>query len=158
MKTLLTSAFFFAATFLVNHPGKAQLACTRVVMPEDILLSANINVAAGPVGPKVMYGVVQGMSGVLPGATVWLHGSSTVAVANSDGVFELPVPAGATEVEITCSYAGLQEEVLTLPVAEPSNTVYLLRAQTPKGKHFVSDLTFKERYGLTVKKVPNPAQ
>ena len=84
---------------------------------------------------------------------MWLHGSKTVAVANSEGIFELLVPAGTTEVEVTCSYAGLQEEVVTLPVDEPGSTVYLLRNQTPGGKHFVSDLTLKDRCDLLVKKV-----
>jgi len=153
MKTLLTSAILALFTFMAL-PSQAQLAYTRVVLPEDVLLSSNIGTATvkGETG-KGVYGVVQGSSGVLPGATVWLSGSKTVAVANSEGVFELPVPQNVSEVEVTCSYAGLQEEVLTLPVDEPGNTVYMLRKETPKGQHFASEYSLKARGEQLLKKV-----
>ena len=154
MKTASTCFLLLAASLLTTMPGRAQLAYGPVALPAGQPQRTTTAATAAPrsTEPRVVYGVVQGLHGVLPGATVWLHGSRTVAVANSEGVFELPVPTGTNEVEVTCSYVGLREEVLTLPVAEPGNTVYLLRAQTPSGKHFVSDLTLKDRYDLLTKK------
>jgi hypothetical protein len=154
MKATSASVLILLASLLAL-PATAQLAYTRVVMPEDILLSANIDAEPEAGSAKMVHGIVQGMRGVLPGATVWLHGSKTVAVANAEGIFELTVPADATDVQVTCSYAGLQEEVITLPVDATTNNVYLLRTKAPAGAHFVSDFTMKDRCELLVKKVRN---
>ena len=78
-------------------------------------------------GYKVVHGVVQGPQGALPGATVWLHGSRTIAVANAEGEFELRVPADAKVVELTCGYGGLEDEVVRLAPVQALGSVYLLR-------------------------------
>lgn len=83
---------------------------------------------------KMVHGVVQGQQGSLPGATVWLRGSSTIAVTNAEGEFELRVPADAKTVELMCSYAGLQDEVVNLAPVQALGSVYLLRAQPSTSK------------------------
>ncbi|GAB3722170.1 hypothetical protein GCM10027594_02830 [Hymenobacter agri] len=76
---------------------------------------------------KTVHGVVQGKQGALPGATVWLRGSRTMVVTNAEGEFELRVPADAAIIELTCGYAGLQDETLRLPAVQALGSVYLLR-------------------------------
>ena len=76
---------------------------------------------------KTVHGVVQSPQGALPGATVWLHGTRTVVVTNAEGEFELRVPADARVIELTCGYAGLQDEVVRLPPVQALGSVYLLR-------------------------------
>ena len=78
---------------------------------------------------KVVRGVIQGKDGALPGATVWLQGTSTVVVTNSEGEFELQVPADAKTVKLTCSYGGLQEEEVTTAPVQALGSVYLLRTK-----------------------------
>ena len=80
---------------------------------------------------KLVHGVIQGQDGVLVGATVWLRGTRTIAVTNSEGEFELRVPADAQTVVLLCSYGGLQEEVVHLAPAQALGSVYLLRSKKP---------------------------
>ena len=79
----------------------------------------------------MLHGVVQGQHGVLPGATVWLQGTRTIVVTNSEGEFELRVPVNIKSIRLTCGYGGLQEETVTLAPAEALGSVYLLRPKTP---------------------------
>lgn len=83
---------------------------------------------------KTVHGVVQGARGSLPGATVWLRATNTLAVTNAEGEFELRVPADAKIVELTCSYAGLQDEVVQLAPVQALGSVYLLRSSTQPGR------------------------
>ena len=78
--------------------------------------------------PVLLHGVVRDQHGVLPGATVWLQGTTNVAVANAEGLFELLVPADKAEANVTCSYAGRRSEAATLSLntsPEDMTTVYL---------------------------------
>ncbi|WP_092675160.1 carboxypeptidase-like regulatory domain-containing protein [Hymenobacter arizonensis] len=79
---------------------------------------------------KLVHGVVQDANGALPGATVWLHGTQIVVVTNSEGEFELRVPTTAKVVQLTCSYGGLHEEVVTMAPVQAMGSVYLLRPKT----------------------------
>jgi hypothetical protein len=148
------STFLFCSLLSLNTPVQAQMAFDRLVMPEDVLVNNTPEATRKPGEPKLVHGVVEGAQGALPGATVWVTGSHTVAVANSEGVFELSVPDNATTVQVTCSYGGLQEEVVTLPVDEPVSKVYLWRPKAASGQRFVSEINLKTR--LMARK-PRPA-
>jgi hypothetical protein len=76
---------------------------------------------------RVLFGTVHGAQGALPGATVWLAHTRTIAVADANGQFALPLPEGQSRVEVTCAYAGLESEVLTLDADAPAPTLQLLR-------------------------------
>ena len=104
-------------------PVRAQFASTQLA---DIEASTSYAPKEVP-AYKVVHGVVQDKNGALPGATVWLHGSRTIAVANADGEFELQVPANAKIVELTCGYGGLEDEVIRLAPVQALGSLYLLR-------------------------------
>ena len=114
---LLCSALPLRAQYALNKLTASSSKATGEIDPEEAPKS----------GYKVVHGVVQGQQGALPGATVWLHGSRTIAVANAEGEFELRVPADAKIVELTCGYGGLEDEVVRLAPAQALGSVYLLR-------------------------------
>ena len=124
-----------ALSCLLSFTASAQLAFTRFVMPVDVLL-ASATQAEEPVeasAPRLFQGVVKDQHGALPGATVWLHGTTQMAVANAEGVFQLFVPADQTEARVTCSFVGLESEQATLLLNTASmgeSTVYLRRTTT----------------------------
>lgn len=110
-----TFAFFLLLGLsLCSLPGRAASPT-----PADTLHTA----APG----RVLFGTVRGAQGALPGATVWLADTRTIAVADADGQFALPLPEGQSRVEVTCAYAGLQAEVLTLDANALAPTLELLR-------------------------------
>ncbi|OGX87822.1 hypothetical protein BEN48_10875 [Hymenobacter glacialis] len=65
----------------------------------------------------------------MPGATVALKGSRIIAVTNSEGEFQLSVPAEAKTVTLVCGYGGLQEEVVSMAPVKALGSIYLLRAR-----------------------------
>ena len=111
-------------------PGQAQFAFDSAPRPGEDSASRDPEVSPKASAYKTLHGVVQGQQGALPGATVWLRGSRTVVVTNAEGEFELRVPADAKVVELTCSYGGLQDEVVRLPPVQAMGSVYLLRSST----------------------------
>ena len=128
MKLSFGSAIVALGLVLTVLPSHAQLAYTRVERPLET--SADPEEAAKPAtATRVLHGVVQGKNGVLPGATVWLRGTRTIAVTNAEGEFELQVPADAKQVSLACGYAGLQEEVITLTPAQALGSLYMLRVK-----------------------------
>lgn len=129
MTSRFTSAILAFGLLFSVLPSRAQYAFTRVAQPneETAGLDPEEGVKAGTY--KVVHGVVQGTQGALPGATVWLHGTRTIVVTNAEGEFELRVPTTAKVVELTCGYAGLQEEVVRLAPVEALGSVYLLRTK-----------------------------
>ena len=113
-------------------PGRAQFAFNSVARPD--LATGRHDPEESPKAAtyKTVHGVVQGQQGALPGATVWLHGSRTVVVTNAEGEFELRVPSEMPVIELTCGYAGLQDEVVRLPPVQALGSVYLLRPHAIK--------------------------
>lgn len=132
MQLFNNSGFFSAAVavslLFVGMPSRAQYAFNRVASSPE---SAGRNAQKAPPAAtyRVVHGVVQGEAGALPGATVWLSGSRTIAVANAEGEFELRVPADAKLIKIICGYGGLQDEALTLAPVRALGSIYLLRAK-----------------------------
>lgn len=125
-----TSAIAAAIMLLfAGLPSRAQFAFNSAALP-----AATHDPEESPKAStyKTVHGVVQNQQGVLPGATVWLHGSRTMVVTNAEGEFELRVPAGAQVIELTCGYAGLHDEVVRLPPVQALGSVYLLRPHTIK--------------------------
>ena len=115
-----------AATLLVaGLPSQAQFALNSAVGSVSSMASHEPDAPASAY--KTVHGVVQGQQGALPGATVWLHGTRTIVATNAEGEFELRVPAETTFIELTCGYAGLQDEVVRLPPVQALGSVYLLR-------------------------------
>lgn len=108
-------------------PGRAQFAFNSVARASEAKAGDEPEESPKAVAYKTVHGVVQGQQGALPGATVWLHGTRTIAVTNAEGEFELRVPADARVIELTCGYAGLQDEVVRLPPVQALGSVYLLR-------------------------------
>lgn len=127
MKSSLTSAVTALCLLLAAVPSHAQYAYTNVGAKLEEATGTDPEEGAKTVTTKVIHGVVQGKQGVLPGATVWLHGTRTIVVTNSEGEFELRVPGNAKEVELTCGYGGLHEEVIRMAAVQALGSVYLLR-------------------------------
>ena len=117
---------------LLALPGQAQFAYTPVPQPKETAADANPEAGkeTSNTAFKVVHGVVQGLQGALPGATVWLQGSRTIVVTNSEGEFELRVPADVRVLKLTCAFGGLQEEVVTLAPVQALGSIYLLRRTT----------------------------
>lgn len=111
-------------------PSQAQFAFNSTARPSEEKDSHDPEESPKARPYKTVHGVVQGQQGALPGATVWLQGSRTIVVTNAEGEFELRVPADAKIVELTCGYAGLQDETVRLPPVQALGSVYLLRAST----------------------------
>ena len=111
-------------------PGQAQFAFNSAPQPDVNMPTHDPEESPKASTYKTVHGVVQGQQGALPGATVWLRGSHTIVVTNAEGEFELRVPADAKVVELTCGYAGLQDEVVRLPPVQALGSVYLLRIST----------------------------
>jgi hypothetical protein len=127
MTARLASAVVPVALLLHVLPSQAQYAYTKVARPTEEMSSIDPEETPKVAAYKIVHGVVQGKQGALPGATVALHGSRTIVVTNSEGEFELRVPANAKTVKLTCGYGGLQEEVITLAPAQALGSIYLLR-------------------------------
>ncbi|MBJ6111006.1 carboxypeptidase-like regulatory domain-containing protein [Hymenobacter sp. BT523] len=124
-------AVFFAISLLGAAPGNAQLAYTPVAKNAESFSIADPEDEKPAAKPtyKLIHGVIQGEQGVLPGATVWLQGSKTIAVTNAEGEFELRVPSDAKVVKLACGYGGLQEEVMTLTPVQAMGSLYLLHVK-----------------------------
>ena len=130
MNTRFTSVVVACGLFLSILPGYAQLAFTQLATTPEASNSRDPEETPKTGTYKMVHGVVQGQEGVLPGATVWLHGSRTIAVANAEGEFELQVPTNANILELTCGYGGLEDEVVRLAPVQALGSVYLLRTKT----------------------------
>ncbi|MFC6223496.1 carboxypeptidase-like regulatory domain-containing protein [Hymenobacter artigasi] len=134
MKFGLTSIVAAVGFLLAAMPSQAQYAYTKPGEKMEEAAGTDPEEGAKTVTTKVIHGVIQGKTGVLPGATVWLHGSRTIVVTNSEGEFELRVPSNTKEVELTCGYGGLREEVVRLGAVQALGSVYLLRDKGPATK------------------------
>lgn len=130
MSSRFTSAILAFGLFFSVLPSRAQYAFTAVAKPTEETAGLDPEEGSKVGTYKVVHGVVQGKQGALPGATVWLHGTRTIVVTNAEGEFELRVPATAQVVELTCGYAGLQEEVVRLAPVQAMGSVYLLRSKS----------------------------
>ena len=113
-------------------PGRAQLAYTNMTAPTEDAANVASEDDHKAATYKVVHGVVQDKQGVLAGATVWLHGTHDIVVTNAEGEFELRIPANAKNVQLTCSYGGLQDEVVSLAPVQALGSIYLLRTKTTK--------------------------
>lgn len=133
---MLSRRLFAAVAAIVllfaGIPGRAQLAFSRLAQPNTEAVGHDPEDGPKATAYKTVHGVVQGKLGALPGATVWLRGSRTVVVTNAEGEFTLPVPADASIIELTCGYAGLQDETVRLPSVQALGSVYLLRPHAIK--------------------------
>lgn len=128
------AAALLACTLLVTvFTSNAQLSYSHANRLADASASfaGSADDSRAKSGSKLVHGVIQGQQGVLVGATVWLRGTRTIAVTNSEGEFELRVPADAKIVELRCSYGGLQDETVRLMPAQALGSVYLLRSKEP---------------------------
>lgn len=129
MNACFTAALVAGSLFFGAMPAQAQYAFTNTTANGAIHTSLDPEETPKARTYKVIHGVVQGRQGALPGATVWLHGSRTIAVANAEGEFELRVPADAQVVELTCGYGGLEDEVVRLAPVQALGSLYLLRSR-----------------------------
>lgn len=127
IRKLFTSAFFLELVFtaLAGHSQYAYHSAAPIL---DRPTGASSEKTPKATSYKVVHGVVQGQQGALPGATIWLHGTRTVVVTNSEGEFELRMPAAATVAQLICSYGGLHDETVTLAPVQALGSLYLLHA------------------------------
>ena len=151
MKTPFTF-LLLAGLFLLSRPACA----TSHLLPEDTLRHTAQNVPdhqARLVSGQLLLlrGTVQGINGPLPGATVWLHGSPTIVVTNSEGLFQLPVHSDASRADVTYSYGGLEEETSTLAITQAPQTLHLLRPATGQEPRFTAEL--RAQYRLVKQKL-----
>ena len=126
-----TTLWLAAVLTILILPCKAQYASSQTATRSETVRDSNGGEEPGALACRVVHGVVQGQQGALPGATVALEGSRTIAVTNSEGEFELRVPATATRITLVCGYGGLQEETVSLAPVRAMGSLYLLRAKTP---------------------------
>lgn len=131
MPSRSTYALVAVGILLAVIPVRAQYAFRSVAAPTEEITNRDPEAGDKARTYKVVHGVVQNKHGVLPGATVWLHGTHTIVVTNAEGEFELRVPADTKFVELTCSYSGLQDEVVSLAPVQAMGSVYLLRTAAP---------------------------
>ncbi|MDO7849656.1 carboxypeptidase-like regulatory domain-containing protein [Hymenobacter sp. M29] len=119
------------ALLLTSLPGRAQLAYNHTPQPAETAVDSDPEVGKPAVKPamKMVHGVIQNERGALPGATVWLQGSRTIAVTNAEGEFELQVPADAQTVQLICGYGGLPDQTLTLAPVQAMGSIYLLKTK-----------------------------
>ena len=130
LNSRLTSAIIACSLLLNAFPSHAQYDYNNAAPAKVATIGTDSESGPNYRAYKNVHGVVQDKHGALPGATVWLHDSHTIVVTNAEGEFELRVPAAAKIVSLTCSYGGLQEEVVTFAPAETLGSVYLLRPKT----------------------------
>ncbi|HEX8326318.1 MAG TPA: hypothetical protein VF629_02170 [Hymenobacter sp.] len=131
MTRTLASLVIAICLFLTAASSQAQYAFNNAPRRAVASADADPGEATKPVAYKVLHGVVQGPNGALPGATVWLQGTRTVVVTNSEGEFELSVPTTAKQIKLTCGFGGLYEEVVTLAPVKALGSIYLLRSKAP---------------------------
>lgn len=127
MKISFTPLLLAAGLLLFALPGSAQVAFNKTVLHSES--TATVDGEETPAAPayKVVYGVIQGAQGALPGATVALKDSHVIVVTNSEGEFELRVPTAATTITLVCGYGGLQEEEVSMAPVKALGSIYLLR-------------------------------
>lgn len=131
MTSRLLSVVAAICFLLAAMPSRAQYAYTQPDGKPKDTTGTDPEEGTKALSTKAIHGVVQGKKGILPGATVWLHGSRTILVTNAEGEFELRVPTNTKEVELTCGYGGLHEEVVRLAAVQALGSVYLLRDAVP---------------------------
>lgn len=129
----LISAVAALGLLLTVLPVQAQFAFNYVAANKSTASRLDPEEKTRKAVYKVVHGVVQDEKGALPGATVWLHGTQNIVVTNSEGEFELRVPADAKVVKLVCSYGGLQEEVVTMAPVQAMGSLYLVRTKTANG-------------------------
>ena len=127
MPSRFTYALVTVGILFAVLPVRAQFAFHNVAALTEEATGRDPETGSKASAYKAVHGVVQNKQGVLPGATVWLHGTRTIVVTNAEGEFELRVPADTKFVELTCSYSGLQDEVVSLAPVQAMGSVYLLR-------------------------------
>ena len=127
MPARLLTAVTATALFLGAFSSQAQYAFNSAA-PVRETVGNDPEDGTKPVAKayRIVHGVVQNQQGALAGATVWLHGTRTVVVTNAEGEFELRVPVDAKSIELTCGYAGLQDEIIRLAPATALGSLYLL--------------------------------
>ena len=128
MKSFLTRMLVVLGFFAIVVPCQAQYAFNSLPANRTTVTT---DAEENPALPsyKLIHGVIQGQSGALPGATVMLKGSSTIVVTNSEGEFELRVPATTKMVTLLCGYGGLQEETVSMAPVQAMGSIYLLRTK-----------------------------
>ena len=127
MKFSSTPLLLATGLFLFALPCSAEVAFNKTVLHSES--TSVVDGEEKPAAPtyKTIHGVIQGAQGALPGATVVLRDSREIVVTNSEGEFELRVPATAKTVTLICGYGGLQEEVVSMAPAKALGSIYLLR-------------------------------
>ena len=128
MKSFLIRMLVVLGFFVIVVPCQAQYAFNSVPANRTTVTADAEEKPALP-SYKLIHGVIQGQSGALPGATVMLKGSSTIVVTNSEGEFEMRVPANAKAVTLVCGFGGLQEEVVSMAPVQAMGSIYLLRTK-----------------------------
>lgn len=100
-------------------PGGAADSSSEVVPGGNALKQPAAPVARKPLGNQVLHGVVVDESGQrLPGASVFIKGTTIGTATAADGSFTLPVTSTKAKIYIMVSYIGYETVELKVTAAE----------------------------------------
>ena len=120
---ILATACLAAATPVAN--GQTLLASN---MPRPT--TTDVASPTDPTEPTVVLtGRITNPDGPLPGAVVTLVSTKQMAVTNSEGEFQLTVPASSRTLQAVVSFAGYADEYLTLNAGDAESTATLTDEQ-----------------------------
>lgn len=125
MRTLLTFSLALALAF----SGAQVLAQSSPIAKYDSTAGAPRRAnASEPESTEmtVLIGAIQDATGTpVSGATVMVQGTTWMTVTNGDGSFSLPakIPASTISVSVKCSYLGLADQIVVVPVNSKDTVV-----------------------------------
>ena len=134
--SLLTLAFFLAAA-LTSFSTRAQAALDSSTLyaansPANSPASGGGGTGATPPNATemmVLAGKITNPAGPLAGAVIILTATKQMVATNADGEFQFVVPASAGALEARVTYAGYDDEKMTLNASADESTVNLANAR-----------------------------
>ncbi len=134
---LIATSVISAALALLGNEAQAQAATNNKAFAIKSLANSDRSkvVSTVPIlngGTILFTGHVISPKGALPGAVVQIKGIKKVMVTDADGEFSLLIPRSKAPVSITASYAGFDDETVTVARDDRAATVELATPNTIK--------------------------
>lgn len=134
---LIASSIVGATLALLGNEAHAQAAPNNKSFIIKSLSNSDRSRTVSPVpilggGTILFTGHVISPKGALPGAVVQIKGIKKVTVTDADGEFSLLIPRSKAPVSITASYAGFDDETVTVARDDRAATVELATPKTIK--------------------------
>ena len=124
------ASFVPAFVLLIATATSSVQARATGTNPTSAVSAARSTAPAAPAAPVLRKGTVSTTAGVLPGAVVTIVGTNQMAVTNSDGEFQVLVPAGSGPLTATVSYAGFADETAVLAAGTEASAVRMTTVKT----------------------------